>query len=166
MKSSVRGGPLGSVGEKVVLYKAVFVMSRLRPRIGKEDKEAVEGNAGRNDFEEQPGLGMKKVEIGQARAVAFPQRSFDTLTHNIDPDAELIGMSFRIGGQVMPMSAADLPRERQRLAQEGAELLPKIEPALRHALAIFDRTGGKPGLGVGGVHPTHVPHPLPRLHTP
>jgi hypothetical protein len=44
--------------------------------------------------------------------------------------------------------------------------LSQIDPALRHALAIFDRTGGKPRLGVGGIHLKPPPLPLSRPHTP
>jgi hypothetical protein len=44
--------------------------------------------------------------------------------------------------------------------------LSQIEPALRHALAILDRTGGEPRLGVGGVHPKPPPLPWSRPHTP
>lgn len=134
-------------------------MSYLRPRIGKENEKPGERDPSRNDLEKLPGIGMNEVKVGETGAIAFTERPFDPFAHDIDPDAELIGVSGSVGRQVMSMSAADFPSERCRRSQKGAKVLNQFVPTLFHALAVFGRACCQPERDRSGIHLDRLPSP-------
>lgn len=88
----------GGCGEEVVAQNPMFVMTYLRPGVGKEDEEPREAGADWQDFEKESGVGLKEGKVVESGAIPFAQGAIDTLSHEIDADAWGIGMSLSVSG--------------------------------------------------------------------
>ncbi len=98
--------------EKRGLDDAVFMMTPLRPRVGKKNKYVCKRDLGREAFEEFVGLGLIKEDVRETGAVALFFAAFDPVSDQIDTHTRNSGMSCTIGVEKMAMAAANLQRDR------------------------------------------------------
>jgi hypothetical protein len=61
--------------KKVRLQEAVLMMAFLRPRIGKQNPEFVEGDAGGQRIDQLAGLGLDKVAVGEPGTLGLAFRA-------------------------------------------------------------------------------------------
>ncbi|MEO5958380.1 MAG: hypothetical protein ABIR80_04650 [Opitutaceae bacterium] len=94
------------------LHDPVLMVARFRPRVGEEHEDIGNRQAGRQRFQEEPSVSVKKMQICQFSAVAFTLRPNHAITRNIDTNAKGVRMLSGVCGQKMSMSRAKLKNER------------------------------------------------------
>ncbi len=124
--------PFGHRGQKIWLHNAVLVMTQLGPRVRKQHKKTRKRRLDRKCFEEETCFGVDKVEIGQLGPVAFPGGSTYSFADDVDPDANLVGMSVSIGGEEMAVAAANFPGNVRYSRDNTFMELPELGSAVLH----------------------------------
>jgi len=56
-------GMTGRQGEKIGLQEAILMVTQFWPWVGKQDDEVGDADGGRELLEEEPGLGLDKMEV-------------------------------------------------------------------------------------------------------
>ena len=139
-------GTRGPQVERRRLHDAVLVVALFRPRIEEKQKELVEHDLRRERLEELFGVGLEEVEIRQPGEVALAQRALDALRDQVDADAAFLRERGGVGGEKMPVPAADFEREpverktADELFRERARdlLAQRVDPrgAVRHGFFV------------------------------
>ena len=113
-------------GEEIRLHDAVLMVAQFGPRVGKEDEKAGKGRIGREHLEEEPGLGVDEMKVGEAGAVPFAEGAADAFADDVDADAQFVGVGLGVGGQEVSVATADFPGEagpgREDFFLAGAEV--------------------------------------------
>lgn len=100
------------IGEYFGLNDAVFVVTTLWPRIGKEDENVRQHGADRERVEKFASLCFEEEKVFEFSAVAFAAGASDPVFEEVDTDAERLRVRRCVCREKMPMAAADLKRER------------------------------------------------------
>lgn len=122
IEPGVGGGVPGGPGEEVGFQDSMFVMTKFWPGIGEENEYPRQSDAGRYGFQEKPCIGVQEVQIADAGAMAFAQRTVDPVSHDVDPHTCGFGVCLGIGGQEVTVTAANFPNKRRVRTQDGGEL--------------------------------------------
>ncbi len=136
--------PRRHVAQEVGLHDAVLVVTELRPRVGKEHKYTGQAHCGGQQLKEESGLGVDEVEIGQFGAITFLGRTTDALAHDVDTDAELVGMCLGVGREKMAVAAANFPHQRHPGTglEDESEAFAKFSAASLHQGEELGSAGG------------------------
>jgi hypothetical protein len=118
------------------LQQAVFVMAPLGPWIGEKYNNCTYAGVSRQGGEKVMCLSMEKMEIGQLGAVAFAGGARDALTDEINAHAQFPGMRRRVGGEKMPVAAADFAQKMRSRRQHARQRGVQVGTALRDERAM------------------------------
>ena len=147
MKSAVWGGPGGEGDKELRLQYAMFMMARLRPRVGEKNKDVGYARSCRQCVQEQTCVGPQEVEVGEFGAVAFAARAIDAFTHQVDADTLPPGVRVCIGREKVAVAAADFPEERRVRGQDPVQFELKLRTPLCDNRPVF-----VPDIGEAGMH--------------
>lgn len=111
--------------EKLRLHDPVFVVALLRPRIGKQDPDFLEGESARQLTEKLSRLALDENAVGEARPFALAARPGDALATDIDSDEETGRMCDCLCDEKVPVSAPDFPGNLSRGAEIAREFCAK-----------------------------------------
>ncbi len=112
------------------LEQAVLVVPALGPGIGKQHENRTESRIRRQRREEIERLGVKKMQVGPPGAVPLAAGPGNALGAHVKAKAKLIRMGRGIGGEKMPVAAADFAHKTRHGRQHARERSTQIGAAL------------------------------------
>jgi hypothetical protein len=121
------------------------MVAALGPRIGEKHENRPKTRVRRQSREEIKRLGVKKMQVGPRGAVPLADSPRDTLGAHVKAEAKLIWMRRSVGGEKMPVAAADFADEARRRRQHAGERSAQVGAALGDQCEMR-RAGG------GGFH--------------
>jgi hypothetical protein len=118
IQASALPHPAGDGRKEGRLQEAVLMMAFFRPRVGKQDPEFGEGDAGGQRSDHFPGLRLNKVTMGELGAVGFALRASDPVADEVYAETEALRKLRRVAGKKMSVAGTDLQGDGGRRGDE------------------------------------------------
>jgi len=104
--------------EKLRLEQAVFMVSFLWPRIGKQRPYFRQRVSGREGVQKFAGLSPEEMTVGQTGAIPFATTFFEAFKPEINADAKFLRKCSSVTNEKVTVPASNLPDQRARLRQQ------------------------------------------------
>ncbi|MDB6094168.1 MAG: hypothetical protein JWM32_1730 [Verrucomicrobia bacterium] len=118
MQASALPCPLCSCGQKLRLKDAVFLVAAFWPRIREKDIDIGKRYAGGQRIEKIERIGVEEMEVIEFGSVTFSNTALNSIQADVDADTNFVRMRDGVGGEEMPVTAADFPNDWPMISQE------------------------------------------------
>ena len=97
--------------QKGWLYESPFEVALFRPRVGKQDDDAVESQRLGHGFKKLHCFGLEEEKRREVSFATFVFSLLNSLGHEVETDASFLGMGLGVGGEPVSVSATNFQGE-------------------------------------------------------